>query len=179
MNYLSQVEEKLQISKFNTVPFIQTLATKSKQRPEHISLAILAVLALFFLVTGLGHKILFILVSFLYPAYKSFVALETEDRQDDNKWLVYWVTFGFVFAFKNLLNCVLCLIPGANLILTVALAMVYNPLVNGHVYVYEYAFKPFLKAYQTSIRKYIDMASEEVQDKVNKGGKLARDQLSK
>ena len=179
MNYLSIVEEKLNLSRFSNVPLVQTLAAKSKQRPEHITLAIAALTVVIFLLTGFGHKILLILAGFLYPAYKSFAALESEEKGDEKRWLTYWIVFGFVFAFKNLLGCVLCFIPFVNLFLTAGLIAVYSPLTNGYLYVYEYAFKPFLKAHQTSIRKYIDMASDEIADKVNRGGKLAKEQLSK
>lgn len=179
MNYLNLIEQKLNISSFSNIPFIKQLSVQTKQRPEHITLGILAVTVALFLLTGFGHKILLILAGFLYPAYKSFSALESEEKGDEKRWLTYWIVFGFVFAFKNLLNFVLAFIPFSNLILTAGLIAVYSPLTSGYVYVYEYAFKPFLKAYQTSIRKYIDMASEEIADKVNRGGKVAKEQLSK
>lgn len=179
MNYLTAIEQKLDISRFNTVPFIQTLSVKTKQRPENISLAIIAVAVVFFMLTGFGNKILLILAGFLYPAYKSFSALESEDKSDSKRWLTYWIVFGFTFAFKNLLNVVLSFIPFSNLLITIGLIAVYSPLTGGYVYVYDYAFKPFLQAYKTSIRKYIDMATEEINDKVNRGGKVAREQLSK
>ena len=179
MNYIAQIEEKLDLARFNNVKVVQTLSTKTKMRPEHVSLAALSLLLVLFFLTGLGHKILLILLSFLYPAYKSFVALESEDKSDDKRWLVYWIVFGFVFAFKNLFWGILSLFPGTNLILSIALSAIYCPLTNGYVYVYEYAFRPVLKAYQTSIRKYIDMAKEEIQDKATRGGKLVNEQLSK
>ena len=179
MNYISQIEEKLDLARFNNVKVVQTISTKTKMRPEHVSLIALSLLLVFFFLTGLGHKILLVLLSFLYPAYKSFVALETEDREDDKRWLVYWIVFGFVFAFKNLFWGLLTLFPGTNLILSLILASVYCPLTNGHIYIYEYAFKPVLKSYQCSIRKYIDMAKEELQDKASRGGKLVNEKLSK
>ena len=36
-------------------------------------------------------------VGFVYPAYMSFKAIETEDDVDDDiQWLTYWVVFGSV-----------------------------------------------------------------------------------
>ena len=32
---------------------------------------------------------------FAYPAYCSIKALETLNKQDDKKWLTYWVVFAF------------------------------------------------------------------------------------
>ena len=179
MNYVTQLEEKLELSRFNNLSVVHTIATKTKLRPELVSLAILSFLLCFFFLTGLGHKILLLLLSFLYPAYKSFTALETEDKSDDKRWMIYWIIFGFVFAFKNLFWGLLSLFPGTNLILSAALFFVYCPFTDGYIYIYEYAFKPVLKVYQTSIRKYIDMAKEELSDKLTKGGRLVNEQLSK
>lgn len=32
-------------------------------------------------------------VGFLYPAYGSMLALESPGKEDDRKWLTYWVVF--------------------------------------------------------------------------------------
>ena len=168
MNYVSQVVDKLDLARFNNIKMVQNLAAQTKLKPEHISLGVLSLFLVFFLLTGIGHKILLILLTFLYPAYKTFISLENDNRDDDKRWLTYWIVFGFVFAFKNLLWGLLSLFPGTNLILTVGLTAVYCSLTNGYLYVYDLAFKPALKAYQTSISKYVDMAKEETQDRVNK-----------
>ena len=175
MNYVSQVVEKLDIARFNNIKVVQNLAAQTKQKPEYISLALLSVILIFFLLTGIGHKILLLLLTFLYPAYKSFVSLETESREDDKRWLTYWIVFGFVFAFKNVFWGLLSLFPGVNLILALGLTAVYSPLTNGYLYVNDFVFKPAVKAYNTSFSKYVDMAKEEAADKLNKSGKGASD----
>ena len=33
------------------------------------------------------------LIGSIYPLYKSILALETEDKEDDKQWLTYWMIF--------------------------------------------------------------------------------------
>ena len=40
-------------------------------------------------------------IGFFYPAYASFVALETPDNKGVTTWLKYWVIYGFFFLFVD------------------------------------------------------------------------------
>lgn len=44
------------------------------------------------------------LLGFVYPAYRSFKALETPEKEDDKQWLTYWYV---LFSLRNwsLLSC--------------------------------------------------------------------------
>ncbi len=169
MNYINNVISYLELSKLNQVPVIKTLSEKSKQKPEYVSLMLLTLLLTFFIFTSFGHTVLMILVNFLYPAYKSFKTLESRDQSDNKRWLVYWTIFGLVFAFKNFFSFFLSMLPGSTLILTVVLFIVYCPLTNGYEYIYVHALRPILMTYQSNIDKYIDMAKDEIKEKVNRG----------
>lgn len=43
---------------------------------------------------GVGQVYITTAIGVLYPAFMSFVALETEDIEDDKLWLTYWVVYG-------------------------------------------------------------------------------------
>ena len=43
---------------------------------------------------GVGQVYITTMIGVLYPAFMSFVALETEDTEDDKLWLTYWVVYG-------------------------------------------------------------------------------------
>jgi hypothetical protein len=51
------------------------------------------------------------IIGFLYPAYKSFKALQTRTEVDDQQWLTYWTVFGFLYMVEYFIKPVLYYIP--------------------------------------------------------------------
>ena len=179
MEYIDRLSNQLELSKHNDQRVVAFLSSKTRLRPEHVSLTLLTFLTLFIILTPWGNKVLMILLTFLYPSYKSFTALESAEESDDKKWLTYWVVFGVFTAFKDVLLFVFYFVPAVNLLLTVALFTLYCPLTNYYVHVYEFVFRPVLRAYRGNIQKYIDMAKEELGDKIKKTKGIVADELIK
>ena len=179
MNQVNAMIEKLKLSDYTNNKVVQLVSKKTKLKPEMVVFVSLILSALFLILTNTGQNFLLILISFMYPAYKSFKALESKDHADNERWLIYWTVFGLIFAFKNLFMSILCLFPGSNLILTLVLFTIYCPLTNGYKYFYDMVARPLLKYYQNNIEKYLNMASDELKDKANRIKKTVKDELVK
>lgn len=73
-------------------PYFEKAEKLTGVKRVYLAQAILGVLALY-LVVGRAAQFVCNLLGFVYPAYKSLVALETSNKEDDSKWLTYWVVF--------------------------------------------------------------------------------------
>ena len=64
------------------------------------------------LLTGNGSEIFISLVSFVYPGYMSIKAILSQDTEDDQRWLKYWVLVAVMMVFSVAGDCLLCWVPG-------------------------------------------------------------------
>lgn len=84
----------------------------------------LIVFIVFYLLIGYGTLLLSNLIGFLYPAYASIKAVESSGKEDDTKWLTYWVVFSFITIAEFPAEIILQWIPFYSL-LKVSLQEVY------------------------------------------------------
>ena len=68
--------------------------THSKVPKAYIFMGVCVLLAVY-LLFGPGASLLAMLIGFVYPAYRSVFAIESEETEDDTQWLTYWVVYGF------------------------------------------------------------------------------------
>lgn len=106
--------------------------------------AVLVVLAV-----GVGS--LTMIVGFVYPAFKSFQAIETKSKGDDTQWLVYWVIFAFFSIAETFVDYLLYWIPFYYAFKLAFLLWCMLPQTKGAKFLYEAFLKDFLKKNESRI----------------------------
>jgi len=89
-------------------------------------------------------------VSFIYPAYASFKAIDSPDQNDDTQWLTYWVVFSFVTLMESILSFVIQWIPFYFFIKVAFFVWLYHPHFLGAGLVYSQILRPHIVPYLKS-----------------------------
>ena len=71
---------------------VQVVEGKTKLKVEHVLCAIEALMVAF-LFCGIGASFIVNLIGFVFPAIMTILAIESEKKDDDTRWLIYWVVF--------------------------------------------------------------------------------------
>lgn len=73
--------------------FLGQLEEKTGIKKKIIAFGAVTVTGLY-LVYGYGASLVCNMIGFVYPAYYSIKAIESVNKEDDTKWLTYWVVYG-------------------------------------------------------------------------------------
>lgn len=90
--FLTKLENYVYDPKQPLTPYLEKAEKLANVKRIYIAQAVIGILALY-LVIGRAAQFVCNLIGFVYPAYKSLMALETSNKEDDSKWLTYWVVF--------------------------------------------------------------------------------------
>ncbi|AWP16225.1 putative receptor expression-enhancing protein 5-like isoform 2 [Scophthalmus maximus] len=86
---------------------LATMEQKTGVKREYITVGALSIVGLY-LLFGYGASLLCNLIGFIYPAYFSIKAIESNLKEDDTQWLTYWVVYGL---FSICLFLIWCMAP--------------------------------------------------------------------
>ena len=93
MEKVEQFYKKLGLNTYYENKYFLTLADKTKQPPFLVFTGFLSLfVVLLFSPFGSFLSTCFCL---LWPSYQTFKALETEQTDDDDRLLMFWIVFGF------------------------------------------------------------------------------------
>lgn len=159
----------------DTTAFDVTLSVEkmAKANPTVMKTGLIVLTGLY-LVIGYGAPFLCNFIGFIYPAYASIKAIESKEKDDDTKWLTYWVTYAFFSLLEFFSDIFLFWIPFYNLSKCIFLLWLMNPHgSNGALLLYYKFIQPFILRHEQTIDSAFGKAKSAVGDAVSEATGLA------
>ncbi|KAL7321514.1 ER membrane protein DP1/Yop1 [Mucor circinelloides] len=100
---------------------------------------------------NLGAQLLTNAISWIYPAYASFKAIESPNTDDDTQWLTYWTVIGFAQMIEYFSDILLYWFPFYYTFKTLFVLWLILPQFRGAQIAYERFLRPFLLNAQPEI----------------------------
>ena len=152
---------------------LQTLSDKSgipiKSLMQYVLISGVALVML-----GVGQTYITNVIGVAYPAFMSFMALESEGVEDDKQWLTYWVCFGAFNIIDQFAGIILSFIPFYFFLKLGFLVYLFHPSTLGATTVYNNFILPRLQEYQ----HHIDALEKQMSDGLKQGSNLIKEKVS-
>ena len=120
---------------------VKQLTGLSDQQIAKYGLALGVVCVMF----GIGASYITCLLGVAYPAFMSFLALESGNEAETTQWLTYWVVFGLFNIVDQFAGFILHFIPFYYFLKLGFLVYLFHPSFKGATYVYENYLKEAVK----------------------------------
>mmetsp|Transcript_12818 Transcript_12818/g.18851 ORF Transcript_12818/g.18851 Transcript_12818/m.18851 type:complete len:195 (-) Transcript_12818:2094-2678(-) len=137
-------------AKLDQIPALKEAEATTKVPKEFLVLAACALL-LVLLFFGIGAGALCSIVGFVYPAYKSFEAIESKNRGDDTQWLIYWVVYAFFSIVEVFIDFLVYWIPFYYAFKLAFLLWAMLPQTKGAKHLYDTFLRDILKQNESKI----------------------------
>ncbi|MES1912122.1 MAG: hypothetical protein MHM6MM_004450 [Cercozoa sp. M6MM] len=107
---LQQKLDELDRAYLKDIALLNQVQQKTNVKRSH-QVVIGATFLLLLLLTLVGSNTVGMLVGFVYPAYRSFKAIESDDKDDDTQWLMYWVVYSFFVVIEAFTDVLFWIVP--------------------------------------------------------------------
>ena len=126
----------------------------------YVFLGTVGIVALY-LVFGIGQQLVCNVFGSVYPAYCSMKALESPKKDDDTKWLTYWVVFAVFTIIEYFSDAILCWFPVYWLFKCLFYIWLMAPIENnGSLIVYRRLIRPNFLRYHHKVDGFIASAQD-------------------
>lgn len=140
--------------------YFEKLEKKTGVDRFYLFLGITGFIALY-LVFGIGQQLVSNIFGFLYPAYCSMKALETTKKEDDTKWLTYWVVCAVFTIVEFFSDFILCWFPVYWLFKCIFYIWLMAPIENnGSLILYRRIIRPYFLRYHHTVDQFISSAHD-------------------
>lgn len=130
--------------------------------------AVAIALLLFFLTSGMSF--LACVVGTIYPAYRSFEAIESSNKDDDTVWLTYWVIFASLQIVEFFTDFILFWLPFYHWVKIAFLLWCMSPgPKNGSRILYHQVIRKFILKHKDKL--------DEIEERVNNVAEAAQEVL--
>lgn len=114
------------------------------------------------------------LIGFVYPTYRSYKAIKSDNKDDDTQWLTYWVVYSFFIVIESFTDVLMSWIPLYYFAKIAFLLGCMSPVVNGSSYMFNRFIEPALDMYSTKV----DKMEDSVMDKFQEAASDIRDEVT-
>ncbi|KAI8067046.1 TB2/DP1, HVA22 family-domain-containing protein [Gongronella butleri] len=121
---------------------------------------LVAFIMIFFNIAG---QLLTNAISWVYPAYASFKAIESPGTEDNTQWLTYWTVLGFIQLIEHFSDVLLYWFPFYYLFKTLFVLYLVLPNFRGA----EVLYTRFLRPVLLNAQDKVDKGAHDLRDKVD------------
>jgi len=104
---------------------------------------------------GVGATYITHCIGVAYPAFMSFIALESQGMDDDKQWLTYWVCFGAFNVIDQFAGIILTFIPFYYFLKLGFLIYLMHPATMGATTLFNTIILPYIKEYEGKLGGFI------------------------